>query len=90
MNKNTQFMKDLNTSNNFGGTNLGMYNLIVCTGHVKLFTKGIKPHRHWRLKDVKSYFGLSGGTSSILEQLEAIKSNIDNIVNDINLTDERD
>jgi len=90
MNKNTQIMKDLNTPNHFGGVNKGMYNLIVCTNAVKQYTKGIKPHRYWRLKDVKNYFGLNGGTSSILKQLQAIKSNIDNIIKDINLNGERD
>ena len=85
INEDCQFIQDLKNNNK-----LAMWNLIVIKGQLSLFSKGIKPTRYWRLKDVKNYFGLSGGTSSILEQLESIKSNIDNIVNDINLTNERD
>ena len=55
-----QFMKDLeNQTNEQGAANLALYNLAVCVGQVKLFSKGIKPSKHWRLKDVKNYFGLS-------------------------------
>tara|TARA_B100001094_G_C17711049_1_gene567352 strand:+ start:254 stop:520 length:267 start_codon:yes stop_codon:yes gene_type:complete len=72
MNENCQFLKDLNTSNDFGGTNRALYNLAVCKGQVKLFSKGIKPNRHWRLKDVKAYFGMNGGTEVLLKKLEKL------------------
>jgi hypothetical protein len=29
----------------------------------------MKPHRHWRLKDVKTYFGLKGNAETILTRL---------------------
>jgi len=81
-----QFMRDLeNQTNAQGATNLALYNLAVCVGQVKLFSKGIKPSRHWRLKDVKNYFGLSGGTDKVLAQLEQLQT----IINDINLSNER-
>tara|TARA_R110002096_G_scaffold430023_1_gene643485 strand:+ start:626 stop:895 length:270 start_codon:yes stop_codon:yes gene_type:complete len=86
MNEDCQFLKDLNTAKNFGGLSKGLYNLAVCKGQVKLFSKGIKPTRFWRLKDVKNYFGLVGGTNKILSQLEQL----DTIIKDINLTNERD
>ena len=85
MQEDCQFLKDLETPNNFGGTNKALYNLAVCTGQVELFSKGIKPSRHWRLKDVKNYFGLVGGTDKILSQLEQLQA----IINDINLSNER-
>ncbi len=85
MNENCQFLKDLETPNNFGGTNKALYNLAVCTGQVKLFSQGIKPTRYWRLKDVKNYFGLTGGTDKILSQLQQLQT----IIKDINLTNER-
>lgn len=72
INKDCQFLKDLNTSKNFGGTTMGLWNLAVCVGQVKMFSKGIKPSRHWRLKDVKNYFGISGNTETILTKLNHI------------------
>ena len=85
MNENCQFLKDLNTAKNFGGMSKGLYNLAICKGQVQLFSKGIKPTQRWRLKDVKNYFGLVGGTNKILSQLEQL----DAIIKDINLTNER-
>lgn len=86
MNEDCQFIKDLeNQRNEHRATNLALYNLAVCVGQVKLFSKGIKPSRHWRLKDVKNYFGLSGGTNKILAQLEQLQT----IIKDINLSNER-
>ena len=54
--ENCQFLKDLN--GNTGGINQGVWNLICSKKDLNLFCKGIKPHRNWRLKDVKKYFGL--------------------------------
>ena len=86
MNEDCQFIKDLeNQRNEHRATNLALYNLAVCVGQVKLFSKGIKPSRHWRLKDVKNYFGLSGGTDKVLAQLEQLQT----IIKDINLSNER-
>ena len=74
MNDNCQFIRDLeNQTNAQGATNLALYNLAVCVGQLKLFSKGIKPSRHWRLKDVKNYFGLSGGTTIRDENCERLK-----------------
>ena len=75
-----EFLKDLDA-----GNKMALYNLAVSVGQVKLFSKGIKPNRHWRLKDVKNYFGLVGGTNKVLGQLEQLQA----IINDINLTNER-
>jgi hypothetical protein len=51
-------------------SNKGYYNLIVTIRDLSLWTKGIKPHRHYRLKDVKNYFGLSGSAQTMLTRLE--------------------
>ena len=85
MREDCQFLKDVNGVENFGGLSKGLYNLIVCKGQVKLFSKGIKPTKNWRLKDVKRYFGLSGGTDKVLAQLIQLQT----IIKDINLTNER-
>ena len=55
--ENCQFLKDLE-SDKTSGINQGMWNLITSKKDLALFCKGIKPHRRWRLKDVKKYFGL--------------------------------
>ena len=86
MNEDCKFIRDLEKQQSAqGAANLALYNLAVCVGQVKLFSKGIKPSRYWRLKDVKNYFGLSGGTDKILAQLEQLQT----IINDINLSNER-
>ena len=54
--ENCQFLKDL--KNNKTGVNMGVYNLICSKRDLTLFCEGIKPRQKWRLKDVKSYFGL--------------------------------
>ena len=81
MQENCEFLKDLDA-----GNKMALYNLAVSVGQVKLFSKGIKPTQKWRLKDVKNYFGLVGGTDKILCQLKQLQL----IIDDINLTNERD
>jgi hypothetical protein len=49
------------------------YNLCISIRDVSLFSKGIKAHRFWRLKDVKQYFGVTGGTLKVLEQLKQMQ-----------------
>ena len=62
-----KFLKDAETNQQ-----MAMYNLITSKGAVKLWTKGIKPNRHWRLKDVKRYFGMTGNAEALLEKLETL------------------
>ena len=75
MNENCQFLKDLEVDSRFA-VNRGVYNLILSKRDLMLFSKGIKPHRNWKLKDVKIYFGIEGNKQSILNQL----IQIDNIL----------
>ena len=97
MQEDCQFLKDLEAQDNpDGASRMALYNLAVSVGQVKLFSKGIKPNRHWRLKDVKYYFGLVGGTDKILSQLEQLQDiinaketySVKNNLN-INLSNER-
>jgi len=71
----TQFEKDMAVPLNYNGTDIprGYYNLVMSIRDVSLFSKGIKPHRNWRLKDVKMYFGISGSTDKVLSELNHIK-----------------
>ena len=48
---------------------VGYWNLVLSIRDLKLFCGGIKPHRRWKLSDVKIYFGLSGSKEKILSQL---------------------
>jgi len=67
----TQYEKDqeVKISTNNGFITKGNWNLILSKRDVSLFCKGIKPHRFWKLSNVKAYFGLKGGKESILAQL---------------------
>ena len=62
-----QFLKDAKTNNQ-----IAMYNLITSKSAVKLWTKGIKPNRHWRITDVKNYFGMNGNAETLLEKLKVL------------------
>lgn len=68
----TQFEIDWYKEMNINGmqSNKGYYNLIISIRDLGLFSKGMKPHRYWRLKDVKNYFGLKGNTQTILKRLQ--------------------
>lgn len=71
----TQFQIDMGDNLSVNGKPMprGYWNLILSIRDVSLFTKGIKAHRNWRLKDVKWYFGVTGGKEKVLEQLKAYK-----------------
>jgi hypothetical protein len=58
---------------NDGYMSRGIWNLLLSIRDCKLYSKGIKPHRNWRITDVKNYFGISGGASKCAEQLEQYK-----------------
>ena len=49
------------------------YNLVVSIRDVKLWKAGMKPHRHWRITDVKNYFGVKGNTQKVLDQLVTLR-----------------
>ena len=71
INADCPFIEDLK-SNNKIKEQMAIYNLITSKQAVKLFSKGIKPNRFWKLKDVKYYFGIKGNTESIYNQLVRI------------------
>ena len=67
INADCHFMSDL--SNN---SKMARYNLIIVKGQLQLFSKGIKPNRHFRLKDIKRYFGITGNTETLINKINAI------------------
>lgn len=68
----TQFEADQNVmiGMNDGHISRAAWNLIISIRDMKMFCNhGMVPHRHWRLKHVKDYFGLHGNKQRILAQL---------------------
>jgi hypothetical protein len=81
--KNTQFFKDMTDESktlnvNNGTMPLGYWNLIISIRDCKLYSKGIKPHRNFKITNVKKYFGLTGDASKLVLQLEDIKNALTN------------
>ena len=76
INADCQFMSDL--SNN---ATMARYNVIVVKGQLQLFSKGIKPNRHFRLKDIKRYFGITGNTETLITKINAIDKVIQDTIN---------
>ena len=75
MDEDCQFLKDLedeSVDKSFLRTNRALYNLMLARSQVKLFSKGIKPNRFWRLKHIKQYFGIKGSTKRVLDQLDTL------------------
>ena len=73
---NCQFMQDLNNN-----AMMARYNVIIVKGQLKLFSKGIKPNRHFRLKDIKRYFGITGNTETLINKINAIDKVIQDTIN---------
>ena len=53
------------------------WNLLISIRDVKLWKAGIRPHRHWRLKHVKEYFGVLGSADFVLRHLLKLKAELD-------------
>ena len=67
INADCQFLKDLQNNQQ-----IAMWNLITTKGAVKLYTKGIKPNRHWKITDVKKYFGMNGNAEVLHNKLATL------------------
>ena len=67
INEDCKFLKDLHSNQQ-----MAMWNLITSKGAVKLYTKGIKPNRHWKITDVKKYFGMNGNAETLQKKLETL------------------
>ncbi len=51
------------------------YNLIISVRDLKLWKIGMKPHRFWKVTDVKRYFGLTGNDrTQLIKQIEDLKT----------------
>ena len=70
--KGTKFEADFGSEMSVNGAPMShaYWNLIVSIRDCKLYSKGIKPHRFWKISDVKWYFGVKGNATQIVERLE--------------------
>lgn len=49
------------------------WNLIITKRDLTMWVKfGMKPHRHWRVTDVKKYFGIKGTGQNLLDNFMKI------------------
>ncbi len=74
--KGTAFEADFANELNVNGAAMSRayWNLILSIRDCKLYSKGIKPHRFWKITDVKAYFGVKGNAQGIAEKLEQYKA----------------
>jgi len=84
----TPLWSDLhNYFSNPAGMNKAEYNLICSKRDISLWTKlKMKPHRNWKVSDVKSYFDIKGSGEKLLadfmevfNQYQEMKSEISRI-----------
>ncbi len=72
----TQFQADLSKPLNINGVQSckAYYNLVISIRDVGMFSQiQMKPHRGWRITDVKNYFGVKGSSAKVLTQLKDLK-----------------
>ena len=74
-----RYQEDLKTfvQVNDGLMTRATWNLLISIRDVKLWKAGIRPHRHWRLKHVKEYFGILGNADFILQHLYKLKDELE-------------
>ena len=67
----TQFEQDLEQDLSVNGkdSSKGMWNLIVSKRDLGLWKMGMKPNRHWKVTDVKRYFGLKGNKEKLYDDI---------------------
>ena len=78
----TPFYKELTDESavfQFNGNEMqrAMYNLYVSKRDIGLNAIGMKPHRNWRVRDVKSYFGIRGNKKLLLDNFMKLFNHIE-------------
>ncbi len=61
------------------------WNLLVSIRDVKLWKAGLRPHRGWKISQVKQYFGLKGNTDKVIQGLEDLKAEYELIQKNLEL-----
>ena len=85
--RNTQFVADLISppmSVNGNPMSHGAWNMIITKRDLSMWTKfKMKPHRNWKVSQVKAYFGLTGRGQKLLDQFLALKAETDAALADL-------
>tara|TARA_R100000458_G_C8105566_1_gene130486 strand:- start:96 stop:422 length:327 start_codon:yes stop_codon:yes gene_type:complete len=84
--RDTRFWEDMNQpmSINMAQTNRAHFMLICTERDLKLWCNiGMKPHRSWKVSDVKKYFGLTGSKQTLLPRFLALKEEYERLLQDI-------
>ena len=71
------FWQDWTTSTT--PVNPGWWNLTLSVRDLKMWSRGIKANRNWKVSDVKSYFNIRGNKDSLVTQIEAIQTLINEL-----------
>ena len=53
-----------------------IWNLIVSKRELSGYVRGWKPHRHWKVTDVKKYFGIKGSGETLLNNFMHLYNDI--------------
>lgn len=67
----TQFEIDLKKPMQ-GVQSKGIYNLLVTKRDINLYCLGIIPNRHFKINDIKKYFGLNGNKVTIKTKINQL------------------
>lgn len=66
------FMKELRLGNtlqvNDGHMPTAIWNLIISKRDLYGYLRGWKPHRHWKVTNVKKYFGIKGTGQTLVDR----------------------
>jgi hypothetical protein len=73
---NQELMSGKKISVNGSPMQTAYWNLILSIRDVSLYSKGIKPHRLWKITDVKRYFGVSGSAIKIATLLRELQEEL--------------
>ena len=65
--KTTQFEQDLQQPSGIEGIrySLGYFNLMIAKRDLAMWKDGKKPHRSWKVGEVKAYFGIAGSRDKL-------------------------
>lgn len=80
----TQFEADFLESMYVNGNPMSraIWNLIISKRDLSMWAKHrMKPHRFWKVSNVKIYFGIKGSADKLLEQIIAYKECVDQLYN---------
>ncbi|QDP68154.1 MAG: hypothetical protein Unbinned1473contig1000_32 [Prokaryotic dsDNA virus sp.] len=86
--RDTPFLNDLYTFWE-GSINMNRaeYNLICSKRDISLYVKcDMKPHRNWRVTDVKKYFGIKGTGQKLLDEFMLVYNQYEELNNLIHST----